>query len=124
MALDLIRYGLDDHFIDESTIYEGLFIARISEQHREQYKVITEYGELGAVVSGKLAYSIFAATICSSFAVPAALRVKLLLRVSMWCMIACPLLSSTLSIITQSPTAGKNVLRTTRRCNVRWSMTG
>ncbi|NLN47971.1 MAG: ribosome small subunit-dependent GTPase A, partial [Clostridiales bacterium] len=29
---------------------------RITEQHREQYKVITEYGELNAVVSGKLAY--------------------------------------------------------------------
>ncbi len=56
MALDLKKIGLNDHFIDESVIYGCLFIARVSEQHREQYKVITEYGELSAVVSGKFAY--------------------------------------------------------------------
>ncbi|MCR6545701.1 ribosome small subunit-dependent GTPase A [Dehalobacterium formicoaceticum] len=56
MTLDLKKYGLNDQSIDESAKYEGLFIARVSEQHREQYKVITESGELSAVVSGKLAY--------------------------------------------------------------------
>ncbi len=56
MSLDLKKIGLAGHFIDQSATYEGLFIARVSEQHREQYKVITEYGELSAVVSGKVAY--------------------------------------------------------------------
>lgn len=56
MTLNLYKYGLDDYFVNESAIYTNLFIARITEQHREQYKVITEYGELNAVVTGKLAY--------------------------------------------------------------------
>ena len=56
MTLNLYNYGLDDHFSDEAAIYMGLFIARVAEQHREQYKLITENGELNAVVSGKLAY--------------------------------------------------------------------
>ena len=56
MTLNLQKYGLDDFFVSESAIYVNLFIARVSEQHREQYKVLTEYGELSAVVSGKLAY--------------------------------------------------------------------
>ncbi len=56
MAVDLYKYGLDDFFANESEKYSNLFIARVTEQHREQYKVITEYGELRAVVSGKLAY--------------------------------------------------------------------
>jgi ribosome biogenesis GTPase len=56
MAIDLKKIGLNDHFNDEAAQYKGLFIARVSEQHREQYKVITAYGELSAVVSGKLAY--------------------------------------------------------------------
>jgi len=37
-------------------LYNGLFIARVTEQHRELYKVISEYGEIEASVSGKLAY--------------------------------------------------------------------
>ncbi|MFA5527533.1 MAG: ribosome small subunit-dependent GTPase A [Peptostreptococcales bacterium] len=56
MTLNLYEYGLDDYFIKEAVIYTNLFIARVTEQHREHYKVMTEYGELNAVVSGKLAY--------------------------------------------------------------------
>ncbi len=58
MTVNLQEYGLDDYFINESAIYvyANLFIARVTEQRREQYKVITEHGELSAVVSGKLAY--------------------------------------------------------------------
>ncbi len=56
MTLNLYKYGLDDYFVNESLIYTNLFVARVTEQRREQYKVITEYGELNAVVSGKLAY--------------------------------------------------------------------
>ena len=56
MTVNLQKYGLDEYYVKESAIYVNLFIARVTEQHREQYKVITEYGELSAVVSGKLAY--------------------------------------------------------------------
>ncbi len=56
MTLSLSQYGLDDDRVNESAVYPNLFIARVTEQHRELYKVITEHGELNAVVSGKLAY--------------------------------------------------------------------
>ncbi len=56
MTLNLYKYGLDDYFANESALYKNLFIARVTEEHREQYKVITECGELNAVVSGKLLY--------------------------------------------------------------------
>lgn len=55
--MNLRKYGLDDRFEQEAAIYEGLFPARVSEQHRDLYKVIGEQGEVQAVVSGKLAYS-------------------------------------------------------------------
>ena len=57
MILDLKKIGINDHFITESALYEGLFVARVSAQYREQYRVITEHGEISAVISGKLAYS-------------------------------------------------------------------
>lgn len=37
-------------------MYDDLFIARVSEQHRELYKVISQCGQIDASVSGKLAY--------------------------------------------------------------------
>ena len=52
----LRKYGLNDHFEQESTQYNDLFAARVSEQHRELYKVISEQGELNASVSGKISY--------------------------------------------------------------------
>lgn len=57
MNSNLRKYGLSDRFEQESTLYDGLYIARVSEQHRELYKVISEQGELSASVSGKLAYN-------------------------------------------------------------------
>ena len=56
MTSNLYQYGLDDHFVSESAPYTGLFIARVTEQHRERYKAVTEHGEPNAVVSGKLAF--------------------------------------------------------------------
>ncbi len=52
----LREYGLNDEFISQAKNFEGLFIGRIYEQHRDLYKVITEHGRLDAVVAGKLAY--------------------------------------------------------------------
>ena len=56
MNINLKSYGLSEHFEREAAMYEGLFIARVTEQHRELYRVICERGELGAGVSGKFAY--------------------------------------------------------------------
>lgn len=52
----LIKYGLSDRFEQEATMYEGLFLARVTEQHRDLYKVVGEKGELQAGVSGNLIY--------------------------------------------------------------------
>lgn len=53
---NLIKYGLNDRFSQEATLYEGLFLARVTEQHRDLYKVICEEGELQAEISGSLLY--------------------------------------------------------------------
>ena len=53
---NLIKYGLTDRFIQESTLYEDLFLARVTEQHRDLYKVVSEIGELQAGVSGNFIY--------------------------------------------------------------------
>ncbi|KJS18069.1 MAG: ribosome biogenesis GTPase RsgA [Peptococcaceae bacterium BRH_c4b] len=55
--INLKRYGLSDCFEQEATLYEETFLARVSEQHRNLYKVIGEQGELQASVSGKLFYT-------------------------------------------------------------------
>ncbi len=54
--INLANYGLTPRFAQEATMYEGLFIARVTEQHRDRYKVIGAAGEYAAAVSGKLAY--------------------------------------------------------------------
>ncbi len=54
---NLKRYGFSPRFEQEATLYEGLFPARVLEQHRELYKLISEDGELWAAVSGKLAHN-------------------------------------------------------------------
>lgn len=56
MNINLKDYGLDERFEQEATLYNGLFIARVTEQHRELYKVISEYGEIEASISGKFVY--------------------------------------------------------------------
>jgi len=55
---DLKQYGLSERFEQEASMHEGLFLARVTEQHRDLYKVICESGELNASVSGKFAYNI------------------------------------------------------------------
>jgi len=53
---NLIKYGLSERFEQEATLYEGLFPARVTEQHRDLYKVVSEEGELQAGVSGNFIY--------------------------------------------------------------------
>lgn len=54
--INLKKYGLSERFEQEATLYEGLHLARVCEQHRELYKIAAENGEMIAAVSGKLAY--------------------------------------------------------------------
>lgn len=56
MQSNLMEYGLTERIAQEAAAYEGLFLARVTAQHRELYKVMSEAGELAAVVSGKLLY--------------------------------------------------------------------
>lgn len=53
---NLIKYGLSDRFAQEATLYGGLYLARVTEQHRDLYKVAGEEGELLAGVSGNFIY--------------------------------------------------------------------
>lgn len=53
---NLLKYGLSDRFAQEASFYEGLFLARVTEQHRDLYKVAGEEGELQAGVSGNFIY--------------------------------------------------------------------
>ena len=58
MNINLKNYGLNDYFEQEAATHENLFIARVTEQHRDLYKVISAGGELSARVSGKFAYQV------------------------------------------------------------------
>ena len=55
--MDLIKYGFSDRFRQEATLYEGLTVARVSAQHRDQYSVVGEQGEISAKVSGRFMFS-------------------------------------------------------------------
>lgn len=52
--INLYRYGLTPNREEEAISYENLFLARITMQHRDIYKAVSEETELTAVMSGKL----------------------------------------------------------------------
>lgn len=54
--VNLVEIGLSDRFSQEATLYNGLYIARVSSQHKDLYKVICENGEIQAEISGKMSY--------------------------------------------------------------------
>lgn len=56
MLVSLKDYGLNERIEQEAALYEGMFAARVTEQHRDLYRVISESGQYGAVVSGRFAY--------------------------------------------------------------------
>ncbi len=65
--INLFDLGLSEQHVREAALYgAGFHLARISAQHREIYSVITENGEIRAVVSGKLNY---AATVTADYPV-------------------------------------------------------
>jgi ribosome biogenesis GTPase / thiamine phosphate phosphatase len=53
----LSNIGLDETISKEASLYTGLFLARVSAQHKDLYRVITESGEIHAAISGKLGYA-------------------------------------------------------------------
>ncbi len=56
--INLIAIGLTDRQRQEAQLYSGtLHLGRVSVQHRDQYRVMTEDGEIKAGVSGKLSYA-------------------------------------------------------------------
>lgn len=56
--INMENIGLSRRFINEATLYEGLYIGRVVSQYKNLYKVITEKGELTAEVSGKFCYDV------------------------------------------------------------------
>jgi ribosome biogenesis GTPase / thiamine phosphate phosphatase len=52
----LLNIGSTATIAQEASQYEGLFLARVSAQHKDLYRVITENDEIHAVISGKLNY--------------------------------------------------------------------
>ncbi len=56
MNIELKKYGLTDAIKLEAEKYTDLAVARVTEQHRELYRVISEQGESNGTVSGKLSY--------------------------------------------------------------------
>ena len=54
--LSLTNLGLNESLLRQASQYPDCFPARVSVQHKEQYRVITESGEMQAVISGKLGY--------------------------------------------------------------------
>ncbi|MZQ76369.1 MAG: ribosome small subunit-dependent GTPase A [Peptoclostridium sp.] len=56
-SIDLKDIGLTEEYIQEASMYDvNLHIARVSVQHKDIYKVITEDGECFAEISGKMHY--------------------------------------------------------------------
>lgn len=54
---NLLDYGIDDYFINESKKYENMKVGRVISQYNELYRVVTEHGEMLAEVSGKFRYN-------------------------------------------------------------------
>lgn len=56
--IDMKSIGLTEKHIQESKLYKDLFIARISSQYKNLYKVMTEEGECAAEISGKFRHDV------------------------------------------------------------------
>jgi hypothetical protein len=53
---NLKEYGFTEPFIQESASYDGLFPARVTRQHRELYRAVSENGELVAEITAAPPY--------------------------------------------------------------------
>ncbi len=57
MNKKLINLGFSERFLQESTLYKGLFLGRVVAQYKDLYNVATEKSEVLSEISGKLRYS-------------------------------------------------------------------
>lgn len=55
---DMKKLGLSQRWLAESAGYANLYIGRVTSQHKDLYKVITENGVLTAEVSGKFRFTV------------------------------------------------------------------
>lgn len=55
--IEMKSLGLNERFINESSLYENLVVGRVTSQYKGLYKVVTENGEVKAQVSGKFRYN-------------------------------------------------------------------
>jgi ribosome biogenesis GTPase / thiamine phosphate phosphatase len=58
VKINMENLGLSQRFINESTLYEGLYIGRVMSQYKNLYKVATVSGQFSAEISGKLRFDI------------------------------------------------------------------
>ena len=58
MEINLEKYGLTESIQNKIKTYPDLEVARVTEQHRELYKVVTKKGFLPAQITGKMNYQI------------------------------------------------------------------
>jgi ribosome biogenesis GTPase len=56
--IDMENIGLSQRFITESTLYASFYVGRVISQYKDLYKVVTENGELTAIISGKFRFAI------------------------------------------------------------------
>lgn len=56
-TINMKDFGLNERFINESTMYEGMTVGRVVSQYKDLYKIITENGEKKAHISGKFRYN-------------------------------------------------------------------
>jgi ribosome biogenesis GTPase len=54
--IELKKYGLTESTLKEASLHPDLFPARVTEQHRDIYTVVSEKGELQAEVTGRMMF--------------------------------------------------------------------
>lgn len=59
MNIKLNNYGLTERYLQEATLYDNLFLARVTAQYRDLYQAVCETGEITAGISGKMAYQAY-----------------------------------------------------------------
>ena len=57
MNKKLINLGFSERVVQESKLYEGLYLGRVITQYKDLYKVATEKSEVLSEISGKLRYT-------------------------------------------------------------------
>jgi ribosome biogenesis GTPase len=54
---NLCLFGLDERTRNAASAFDGLFVARVTGQHRDLYQIVTKKGTMPAKVTGKMMFS-------------------------------------------------------------------